>query len=354
MEKRDYYEILGIPRDAHERDVKKVYRQVAMECHPDRNPGDKAAEDRFKAASEAYEVLSDQNKRKIYDTYGHRGLDGAGFHGFERVDDIFGAFGDIFGDLFGEMGFGPRRAGQPRAQRGADRQAVLTLSFEEAAHGVEKEVTGERVVACAACHGSGAKAGTGRQRCAACGGTGQITARQGFFMLQTACAQCRGEGSFIVDRCVDCQGNGRVRQQRKLQVKVPAGIDDGMHLILRGEGDCGAHGGPAGDLYVVVQVAPHARFRRDGDDVHCVVEITFPQAAMGTRLTVPTLYGNRDIKVAAGTDSGTVIRLKGEGVRNVRSRHKGDQLVEVRVGTPKKLSRRQRQLLEEFMKTTDE
>lgn len=351
MVKQDYYELLGVARDADAGAIKKSYRKIALECHPDRSPGDKAAEERFKAASEAYEVLSDPQKRQVYDQYGHRGLEGTGFHGFSGVEDVFGSFGGIFEDLFGELGFGGGhgrgRRGQ-RARAGADRRIEMEIAFEEAAIGLEREMQVDRTEACASCQGSGA-ARQGRVTCAQCGGTGQVTARQGFFVLQSTCPQCRGEGTRIETPCEDCRGHGVVRHRKKLAVKVPPGIDHQMQLVLRGEGDAGAHGGPRGDLYVLVHVAPHSQFTRDGDDILYTAAIPMAAAALGTRLTVPTLYGKRELKIPAGTEAGTVLRLKGDGVANVRSGRRGDQRVVIHVSIPKHLSKRQRQLLEAFL-----
>ncbi len=355
MTKRDYYEILGVARGVDANELKKAYRRVALESHPDRNPGDHAAEERFKEASEAYEVLSDPEKRKIYDAYGHQGLNNSGFGGFHSAEDIFSSFGDIFEDLFG-MGGGRRgRSGgqQRRGQAGQDLQAEVEITLEEAAHGVEREVSIQHAATCGVCGGNGAKPGTTRETCRTCDGSGHITSRQGFFMLQTTCPHCHGEGSRIEHACTECRGHGVVRASRKLVVKIPPGVEGQMQLVMRGEGSAGTHGGPAGDVYVLVHIAPHADFRRDGDDIHTRVEITFSQAALGTRLTVPTLYEKRELKIPAGTDSGTVLRLKGDGIKNVRTGHLGNQFVEVMVRTPKKLSRQQRELIE-ALQATDE
>lgn len=350
--KRDYYDILGVSKDSDPADLKKAYRRVAMESHPDRNPGDAAAEDRFKEASEAYEVLSDPEKRQIYDAYGHQGIQGAGYRGFSGAEDIFSSFGSIFEDLFGgDVGFGRRRGrGGARAQAGGDLKTAITISFEEAALGCEETVTVDRTAACGTCHGSGAARGEGRTSCGACGGTGEVTSRQGFFILQTTCPQCHGAGSRMTNPCADCRGRGLVRSKKQLKVKVPPGVDHGMHLIMRGEGDAGTQGGPSGNLYVLVEVESHPHFRREGDDIHYGADLSMIDAILGTKLTVPTLYGKREVKVAPGTDSGTILRLKGEGIANVQHGRRGDQVVQIVVSTPKKLSRRQRKLLEEFSK----
>ncbi len=351
MHKRDYYEILGVAKNADPSDIKKAYRRLALDHHPDRNPGNVEAEERFKEASEAYEVLSDPQKRQLYDAYGHQGLGQAGFTGFHDVEDIFSSFGSVFSDLFGDLGFNQGGGGQRRrrAQAGADLEVPLTITFEEAALGATHDVTVERAAPCHSCQGTGAEAGSAREVCSACGGQGHVTSRQGFFVMQTTCPTCRGEGSRIQRQCEECRGNGVVRERKTLQVKIPAGIEPNMHLVLRGEGHAGPQGGPAGDLYVAIQITAHDSFRRDGDQIVYRAKISFPEAALGTRLTVPTLYGKQEIKIPAGTDSGTTIRLKGAGIQNVRTRHKGDQIVEVWVETPKRLSRQQRKLLEEFM-----
>ena len=355
MSKRDYYEILGIAKQADPSDIKKAYRRLALENHPDRNPGDTAAEERFKESSEAYEVLSDPQKRQLYDAYGHRGLGQTGFTGFHDVEDVFSSFGSVFADLFGDLGFGGGRGrARSNARAGAHVEAELTISFEEAALGGQKDITVERAAACTTCVGSGAQPGTKRETCSVCGGAGHVTSRQGFFVMQTTCPTCHGEGTRLRTPCDDCRGHGVVRDRKTLQVKIPAGIADGMQLVMRGEGHAGASGGPAGDLYVAMTVTPHTHFRREGDDVYYRATIAFPQAALGTRLTVPTLYGKQEIKIPAGTDSGETIRLKGAGIQNVQNHHRGDQYVEVWVETPKKLSRHQRKLLEEFMHESSE
>jgi molecular chaperone DnaJ len=353
MTKRDYYEVLGVARDASEAEIKKAYRQRALDYHPDRNP-DPQAEERFKEASEAYEVLSDAQKRQIYDAYGHQGLEGAGFHGFTDVDDIFGSMGDIFEEFFGGLGgfgFRQHRGGRRRARAGSDLRYDLTIPFDDAARGTEREITIHRQVACETCHGNGQAPGTGRAVCAACGGTGQITQRQGFFLLQTTCPQCRGEGSRVEKFCDACRGHGRVSETAKLSVKVPAGITDGMQLVLRGQGERGDPGAPPGDLYVVIAVEPHPFFERRGDDLLCSIPISFPQAALGAKMPVPALEGEIEMTIPAGTESGDEIRVKGKGLPSVsHPKRKGDQIVRIVVKTPKSLSKRQRELLEELLK----
>lgn len=352
MIKRDYYEVLGVRRDASEDDVKKSYRQMALKYHPDRNREDPKAEEKFKEASEAYEVLSDSQKRQIYDAYGHQGLAGTGFQGFSGMNDIFASFGDLFAEFFGGgIGFGGGRAGaRRRGHAGSDLQQNVSITFEESARGADKEISITKQAKCDACDGSGMKPGTGRKNCSQCGGTGHITHRQGFFILQATCPTCRGEGSKIEDSCDECRGHGRVQKKKKLSVKIPPGMEDGMSLVLRGEGEAGTGNGLAGDLYVTVSVSKHDFFERQGDDIVCKVPITFVQAALGAKIKVPTLEGEEEIAVPPGTETGDSIRLMHRGFQNVHRRHKGDQTVEFIVKTPKKLSKRQRELLEQFSK----
>lgn len=354
MIKRDYYEVLGIDRSAPEAEVKKAFRRLALEYHPDRNPSHDA-EEKFKEVSEAYEVLCDPNRRQIYDAYGHSGLEGSGFHGFTNVDDIFASMGDIFEDFFGGLGgfgFGSRQTSHRRRGRhGADLRHDIKISFMEAAKGIEREIAVTRQVKCDKCEGSGQTHGTGRQSCKTCGGSGQMMQRQGFFVIQTTCPTCHGEGSRIEKPCDECRGQGRVRKSRKITVKVPAGIEDGMQLILRGEGESGEGGGHPGDLYVFVQVGRHEFFQRQGDDIIMNMPISFPQAALGTKINVPTLEKEMEIEVPAGVETGEEIRIKGKGFPNVHHKnHRGDLVARLIVKTPKNLSKKQRQLLEEFMK----
>lgn len=353
MIKKDYYEVLGLSRGSDLSEIKKAYRQMAMKYHPDRNPGDHAAEERFKEASEAYEVLSDPKKREIYDHYGHAGLQGQGFQGFGGTDDIFSSFGDLFEEFFGgfgDVGFGfGRRAGRRRPRAGNDLRHDLTISFEEAAFGTQKEIKINKDVRCDHCEGSGLEPGSSRHTCDACSGSGKISHRQGFFMIQTACARCAGEGSIIEKPCKECRGKGRVKKEKKLTAKIPAGIEDGMRLVLRGEGEMGADGGPPGDMYVFTTVEPHKFFERDGKNIHYKLEIGFPEAALGVLIDVPTLYGDEKISVPAGIQSGDILKIKSKGVPDVRSGRKGDQLVVVRVVTPRKLSKKQKKLLEELI-----
>ena len=349
--KRDYYEILGVSKGADLGEIKKAYRQKALEFHPDRNAHDPQAEEKFKEASEAYEVLSDEQKRQIYDQFGHAGLEGRGFHGgFDRMEDIFSSFGDIFQDFFGGNPFGGRRSGRGGASQGDDLQTSVQIRFDEMVTGAKKEVTIHKEATCESCLGSGSRSGK-RTRCSTCGGSGQVAHSQGFFMIQTTCPRCRGAGEFLADPCDDCRGQGRVRQKKTLTVKVPPGVEEGMRLILRGEGNVGLQKGPPGDLYVQVHVESHPLFIRKGDDIHCTIPVSMPQAALGVALTVPTLDGDKKMVLPQGTDSGEEIRLKKMGIPNIQSGRRGDQIIKIVVTTPKKLSKRQKQLLEEFLKS---
>lgn len=348
MIKRDYYEVLSVSRTADSGEVKKAYRRMAMQYHPDKNPGDHSAEEKFKEASEAYEVLSDPERRQIYDAYGHSGLEGAGYHGFHGTEEVFSHFGDIFEELFG-MGLGGQaRRGGRRPRGGADLREDMTICFEESAHGVERDLTATRLSPCEGCHGSGAAPGSQRETCGVCGGHGQVTHRQGFFMVQTTCPKCHGEGSKISRPCGHCRGQGRVRSTRKLQVKVPPGVADGMRLVLRGEGEAGEHGGPAGDLYVFIKVKPHSRWRREGDDVLDDFEVSFPQAALGHHVTIATLFGDFPLEIPAGTHHGTRLRLPKKGFPHLHGRGQGDHVVEIKIRVEKKLSKRAKELLKEF------
>lgn len=350
MSKRDYYEILGVPRDTSAKDLKKAYRRVAMKCHPDRNPGDKAAEDKFKEASEAYEVLSDEQKRGAYDQYGHAGVDnsaggGAGGFGGGNFSDIFG---DVFGDIFGGSQGGRGRGGP---SRGADLRYTLDLSLEDAVRGSEVKVKVPTLRTCKPCAGSGAKKGSKPVSCATCGGVGQVRMQQGFFSVQQTCPNCRGRGTIISDPCTDCQGQGRVEETKTLSVKVPAGVDTGDRIRLTGEGEAGPDGGPAGDLYVQVSVNEHKIFQRDGSNLYCEVPINFVQAALGGDLDVPTLDGRVKLKVPPETQTGKLFRLRGKGVAPVRGGATGDLMCRVLVETPVKLTSKQKDLLRDFEST---
>ena len=349
MSKRDYYEILEITRTASDGEIKSAYRKLALKYHPDRNPGDKAAEDRFKEAAEAYAILCDPEKRSMYDRFGHQGVRGAGGGpGFDpSVFSEFGDLGDILGSMFGfgDM-FGGRRRGGP--QRGADLRYDLEITFEESAKGVETTIQIPRQESCETCNGTGAAPGTTAQTCAQCRGAGQVRFQQGIFTVARACPQCQGTGKTIAKPCTSCRGAGRVARERKLTVKIPAGIDEGQQLRLQSEGEAGAAGGPAGHLYVVVHVREHKFFRRDGVNLFCEVPVNFTTLALGGEIEVPTLDGTESVKIAEGTQTGTTLRLRGKGMPDVNGRGKGDLMATVQVQTPKKLTKEQRQLLEQL------
>jgi molecular chaperone DnaJ len=347
MSKQDYYETLGVARNASDAELKKAYRKLAMKYHPDRNPDDKEAEAKFKEAKEAHEVLSDPQKRAAYDQFGHAGVDpsmaggAGGFGGGASFSDIFG---DVFGDIFG--GGGP--GGGSRVYRGADLRYTLELGLEEAVKGTDVRIRVPAAETCETCGGSGAKKGTSATTCDTCGGHGQVRMQQGFFSVQQTCPNCRGSGKVITDPCPDCRGNGRVQKTKTLSVKVPAGVDTGDQIRLAGEGEAGEHGGPAGDLYVQVKLKPHDIFKREDDDLYCEMPVSIATAALGGELVVPTLDGRASIKVPAGTQSEKLFRLKGKGVRNVRSGHVGDLYCRVSIETPVNLTDEQQQLLKQF------
>ena len=353
MSKRDYYEVLGVEKGASEAELKKAYRRLAMKYHPDRNPDDENAEEKFKEATEAYEVLTDANKRAAYDQYGHAGVDpsmGGGAGGFggggANFSDIFG---DVFGDIFG--GGGGR--GRSSVQRGSDLRYTLELDLEEAVRGTTVTIRVPTLVACETCDGSGAKKGTTPTTCTTCGGHGQVRMQQGFFSVQQTCPRCHGTGKMITDPCKDCHGNGRVEKQKNLSVKVPAGVDTGDRIRLAGEGEAGVNGGPAGDLYVVVSVREHKIFQRDGKNLYCEVPISFVDAALGGELEVPTLDGRVKLKIPEGAQTGKLFRLRCKGVTPVRGGSAGDLLCRVVVETPVNLTKRQRELLEELRQTLE-
>lgn len=344
MSKRDYYDVLGVSRDVSEKDLKKAYRRVAMKFHPDRNPDDPDAEDKFKEASEAYEVLSDAQKRATYDQYGHDAVSQQGGMGGGAG---FGSFSDIFGDVFGDI-FGGGAGGRGGPARGSDLRYNLELSLEEAVKGTSVQIRVPTLVGCTTCDGSGAKKGSRPQACVTCGGVGQVRMQQGFFSVQQTCPSCHGKGKTIADPCGSCHGQGRVEETKTLSVKVPPGVDTGDRIRLSGEGEAGADGGPAGDLYVQVNVKEHEFFQRDGKNLYCEVPIGFVEAALGGELEVPTLDGRVKLKVPTETQTGKLFRLRGKGVVPVRGGSAGDLLCRVVVETPVNLTTKQKELLEEF------
>ena len=348
MSKRDFYEVLGVNKDANDDEIKKAYRKLAMKFHPDRNPDNPKAEEHFKEAKEAYEILSDASKRTAYDQYGHAGVDqqsgmgGAGGFGGGFAD----AFGDIFGDIFGGAGAG--RGGRSNVYRGADLRYNLEISLEEAARGTETKIRIPTMAECDTCHGSGAKAGSKPETCPTCAGHGQVRMQQGFFSIQQACPKCHGSGKVIAHPCGTCQGSGRVKQYKTLAVKIPSGVDEGDRIRLSGEGEAGVNGGPPGDLYVVIQIKAHSVFQRDHNDLHCEMPISFTTAALGGEIEIPTLDGHAKIKIPAETQSGKVFRLRGKGIKGVRSNAHGDLMCHMVVETPVSLTERQKELLREL------
>ncbi|MBI4394837.1 MAG: molecular chaperone DnaJ [Candidatus Omnitrophica bacterium] len=352
--KRDYYEVLGVSKTASADEIKKAYRKLALKYHPDRNKGNKEAEEHFKEAAEAYAILSDAQKRAQYDQFGHS-LGGAGFQGFEGFEGAFQGFGDIFGDLFEDF-FGGRtsRRGAGRGGlRGADLEYSVELSLEEVVRGREVTIEFQRAENCDTCHGSGAEPGSQKTTCPECGGEGEIRISQGFFTMRRTCPRCQGEGKQITKPCRECYGSGRVRKMRKLSVKIPAGIDDGSQLKVSGEGEAGERGGARGNLYVYVSVKPHPVFERSGRDLFLEARIGIHQAALGTQIEVPTLDGKVRLKIPPGTQSGKVFRIKGKGVPDLRGYGMGDELVRVNVEIPERLSPEEKKLLEEFGKLRD-
>jgi molecular chaperone DnaJ len=352
VSKADYYEVLGVGRDASDAELKSAYRKQALKYHPDRNPGDHAAEEKFKEASEAYQVLSDADKRAAYDRYGHAGVNGpaaggpfgGGFAGSVDLGDIFG---DLFGEMFGVGGAG-RGNGRSRVQRGDDLRVDLTINFEDAIFGHETEVKIRRLEMCGTCHGSGSSSGRGPVMCQQCQGRGQIRYQQGFFSVARACTVCGGTGSVVTDPCTTCRGETRVSREMKLGVKVPPGVEDGTRIRYTGEGDAGRGGGPKGDLYVVLSIRAHDVFEREGNDLKCVVPISFPQAALGAEIEMDGIDGPVSLKIPEGTQSGKVLRVRGRGVPVLNSKGTGDLLVTVVVQVPKKLSKMQRELMRQL------
>ncbi|MCZ2496013.1 molecular chaperone DnaJ [Xylophilus sp. Kf1] len=356
--KRDYYEVLGLAKNASDEDIKKAYRKLAMKHHPDRNQGEaaKAAEEKFKEGKEAYEMLSDAQKRAAYDQYGHAGVDpnmrGAGGAGGEGFGGFAEAFGDIFGDMFGQGGAGGRgragAAGGRQVYRGGDLSYAMEISLEEAAKGKEAQIRIPSWESCELCHGSGAKPGTSAKTCHTCNGQGSVQMRQGFFSVQQTCPTCHGTGRVIPEPCTACHGKGQVKKQKTLEVKIPAGIDDGMRIRSVGNGEPGTNGGPAGDLYIEIRVRKHDIFERDGDDLHCQVPVSFITAALGGEIEVPTLAGKAAIDIPEGTQAGKQFRLRGKGIKGVRASYPGDLYCHIAVETPVKLTEHQRKLLREL------
>ncbi|MFC1839627.1 molecular chaperone DnaJ [Thermodesulfobacteriota bacterium] len=347
MDKRDYYEILNVSREAGDDEIKRAYRKVAMQFHPDRNPGDKEAEEKFKEASEAYEVLHDREKRQIYDQYGHEGLQGSGFSGFSGFDDIFSSFGDIFEDFFG-FGTGGRRRNRP--VRGNNLRYDMELTLEEAFSGKEEGIEFKKWSSCDTCEGTGITPGHEPQICATCNGNGQVVRSQGFFQIKTTCPSCSGSGKLITDPCNDCSGNGKVQVKRNINLKIPPGVDTGSQLRLRGEGEAGELGGPPGDLFVVLHVKEHELFKREGEHLLCEVPISFVQAALGDTFEIPVLGDEEthELEIPKGTQPGDVLSVSGKGMPSLSRKKRGQLLVKLNVKIPEKLSTRQRELLEEF------
>jgi len=356
MAKRDYYEVLGVGRDADADTIKKAYRRLALECHPDRNPGNHEAEECFKEVSEAFQVLSDPEKRDLYDRWGHEGLSRSGYSGFTGVEDIFSHFEDVFGDFFG-FGFG----GRPRASRrrnaptaGRDIRKAAMLTLREAAFGCSKTIRVGHPVRCTECNGSGAKSGTSPRPCATCRGRGQVVHSRGAFVLTTTCPDCGGTGATIADACPACEGNGQRIEEREITVTFPAGIDDGVSLRITGQGEPGSFGGPPGNLLVTAQVEPDPVFRRDGDDVYVDLLVGFARAALGATVRVPTLEDDADVEVPPGTQPSDLIRLTGRGIPRLRGRGRGDLIAVVRIEVPRRLSRKQKRLLAELLEEEKE
>lgn len=343
MAKRDFYDVLGVSRDADEATIKKSYRKLAMKYHPDRNPDDKKSEEKFKEAKEAYEILSDSSKRAAYDQFGHAGVEAGAGGGAGGAQGFADAFGDIFGDIFGGG-----RGGRSSMHRGSDLRYSLEITLEQAANGTETKIRIPTLDTCESCHGDGSKPGSKPKTCPTCQGHGQVRMQQGFFSIQQTCPKCHGNGKIITDPCSTCHGNGRIKRHKTLNVKIPAGVDDGDRIRVNGEGEAGTNGGPPGDLYVVIHLASHAVFQRDGDHLHCEIPISFTAAALGGEIEVPTLEGHAKIKVPSETQTGKIFRLRGKGIKGVRSHAKGDLLCHVIVETPVKLTSRQKELLEEL------
>ncbi|RFP11361.1 MULTISPECIES: molecular chaperone DnaJ [unclassified Duganella] len=354
MAKRDFYETLGVAKNASEDEIKKSYRKLAMKYHPDRNPDSKESEEKFKEVKEAYEMLTNPEKREAYDRYGHAGVDpnmggGGGFGGGA------GGFGDAFGDIFGDIfGGGRGRSQGPQVYRGADLRYNLEITLEQAAHGFDTTIRVPSWDKCDTCHGSGAKPGTSPVTCSTCAGHGQVRMQQGFFSIQQTCPKCHGTGKIIPEPCAACAGQGRIKRNKTLEVKIPVGIDNGMRIRSSGNGEPGTNGGPSGDLYVEIHIKPHSVFQREGDDLHCEMPISFAKAALGGDIEVPTLSGKVSFTIPEGTQSGKTFRLKGKGIKGVRSGFAGDLFCHVAVETPVKLTEKQKDMLRDFEKLTTE
>ncbi len=346
MTKRDYYEILGLSRSASADEIKKAYRKLAMKYHPDRNPGDDDAEARFKEASEAYEVLHDAEKKRLYDQYGHDGLQGSGFQGFSGSEDIFNSFSDLFGEMFGFSS--GRGSGRRRPVRGADLKYTTEITLEEANSGTEIAVEIPKTIKCDHCDGSGAEPGTSPKQCDECQGRGQVYRSQGFFTVSTTCPSCRGEGQIITNPCKECRGRGTTTQTKTLQVKIPAGVDNGATMRVSGEGELGQLGGPPGDLYVIIEVKAHEIFERQGDHLIIEMPISYTQAALGTTISVPTLDGESELEIKPGTQPGSVYTIRDKGIKHLRGSGHGNLRVTIDVIIPQKLSSEQRSLLEKL------
>ncbi len=345
--KRDYYETLNVRRDATDVQIKASYRKLALQFHPDRNPGNQEAEDKFKEAAEAYDVLRDPNKRGIYDQYGHQGLEGSGFSGFGGFEDIFSSFGDIFEDFFG---FRTSGRSQSQSRRGSDLRYDMTLDFMQAVFGTDTKIDIQKNETCSTCSGNGCQPGTQPDACGYCNGSGQVSRSQGFFTIRTTCPTCQGNGQVITNLCSGCSGTGQMNIRKQVAVKIPAGVDNGSRLRLTSEGEAGAHGGPPGDLYVFIQVKPHEFFHRDNNDVICQIPISFIQAALGDSIEVPTLNGDKDLKIPKGTQPGDIFRFRGDGIPSLRNGRRGDQIMQMLVKTPTHLSKKQESLLKDFAK----
>jgi molecular chaperone DnaJ len=346
MAKKDFYEVLGVNKDASEDDVKKAYRKLAMKWHPDRNPDNPKAEEHFKEAKEAYEILSDSQKRAAYDQFGHAGVDASAAAGAGGAG--FGGFGDAFSDIFGDIFGGAGGRGRSSVYRGADLRYNLEVSLEDAARGTETRIRIPALEECGTCHGSGAKPGTQPVTCTTCQGHGQVRMQQGFFSIQQTCPKCHGSGKIVSSPCSTCNGAGRIRQHKTLSVKIPAGVDEGDRIRLSGEGEGGVNGGPAGDLYVVIHLKPHPVFTRDHNDLHCEMPVSYTAAALGSDIELPTLDGYAKIKIPAGTQTAQMFRLRGKGIKGVRSHSHGDLICHVVVETPVNLTARQKELLQEL------